>query len=241
MKDNKEIRFAANEVQVRAAGEATGKGNTLTGYAIKFNDATTIGGQFEERVSTTALDGVDTSGTFALYNHDWNAPLGKSGKNLRLSQDATGLRVDLDLPNTSVANDLAELVRTGVVEGMSFGFTVAEDTWEQRDGLPLRTIDKIGELFEVTFTPIPAYPTTEVGLRSMESQLTSEEMAEIMPETEVRDWTLEEAASQFEAIAEELGTDVARVVSAAAKKSPAPTPSEEDGNEEKDSGKLDTE
>ncbi len=189
---------------------------------------------------------MDTSGTFALYNHDWNAPLGKSGKNLRLSQDATGLRVDLDLPNTTVANDLAELVRTGVVEGMSFGFTVAEDTWEQRDGLPMRTIDKIGELFEVTFTPIPAYPTTEVGLRSMETQLTAEEMTNISPEPEEpetlnRDWSLEEAAYQFEALAKELGCDVSRVVSAAASKSPAPAPSEDEGNEEKDSGKLDTE
>ena len=120
------------------------------------------------------------SNTFALYNHDWNTPLGRSGKNLSLEMDGEGLRVSLDLPNTTAANDLAELVDAGIVGGMSFGFTVADDEWEQRDGMPLRTINKIDELYEVTFTPIPAYPTTEVGLRSLEeSGITEEEAAAI--------------------------------------------------------------
>ena len=51
---------------------------------------------------------------------------------------------------------------------MSFGFTIAEDEWEQRE-MPLRTINRIADLFEITFTPIPAYPTTEVAMRSLEA------------------------------------------------------------------------
>jgi hypothetical protein len=179
MKDNKEIRLAASELSVRSGGNVEGAG-TLTGYAVKFNDVTTIGGQFEERVSETAFEGVDMSNTFALWNHDWNEPLGRSGRNLNLTVDSTGIAVNLDLPNTSRGRDLAELVRAGVVGGMSFGFTVADDTWEQRDGLPLRTIDSVGELFEVTFTPIPAYPTTEVAMRSLEAN--TETVPEAAPE-----------------------------------------------------------
>lgn len=170
MSENKEMRATIDGLEVRKhTYDHDKEGRTLTGYALKFGDITTIGGQFEERVSSTALNGVDMSNTFALYNHDWNTPLGRAGKNLSLDMDNEGLRVSLDLPNTNAANDLAELVDAGIVGGMSFGFTVADDTWEQRDGLPLRTIDQIGELFEVTFTPIPAYPTTEVAMRSLEA------------------------------------------------------------------------
>ncbi len=192
MKENKEVRAVLNGLEVRASGEADSSGNTLTGYAIKFNDVTTIGGQFEERVSPSALEGVDMSGTLALWNHDYSSPIGKAGKNMRMSMSTEGLKVDIDLPDTTVARDLSELVRAGVVEGMSFGFTVADDTWEQRDGLPLRTIDKIGELYEVTFTPIPAYPTTEVAMRSLEasssdevpSETTADPVDEVTPEVQ---------------------------------------------------------
>jgi len=208
---NKEVRATIDGLEVRKhTYDHEKEGRTLTGYAVKFDDITTIGGQFEERVSDTAFDGVDMSNTFALYNHDWNTPLGRSGKNLSLEMDGEGLRVSLDLPNTTAANDLAELVDTGIVGGMSFGFTVASDTWEERNGMPLRTIDKIDELYEVTFTPIPAYPTTEVGLRSMEAAIGKDETEAL--EMLERDITIEEASRDLLAICEETGRDLADVV-----------------------------
>lgn len=166
-KQNSEIRTSVADLVARAESAAPG----LSGYAVKFDDVTTIGGQFDEVVSRSAFEGVDMDNVFALYNHDWNTPLAKVGKGLTLSQDEVGLRFDLDLPNTSAGRDIQELVRTGIIEGMSFGFTIAEDDWEQRDGLPLRTINRIDQLLEITVTPIPAYPTTEVGLRSLEAAL----------------------------------------------------------------------
>ena len=209
---NKEVRATVDGLEVRkhTYDHDEKEGRTLTGYAIKFDDITTIGGQFEERVADTALDGVDMSNTFALYNHDWNTPLGRSGKNLSLEMDDTGLRVSLDLPNTTAANDLAELVDTGIVGGMSFGFTVADDQWEDRDGMPLRTINKIDELYEVTFTPIPAYPTTEVGLRSMADALGEDEREAL--EMLERDITIEEASRDLLAICEETGRTLEDVV-----------------------------
>jgi len=166
-KKNTELRISSASLSTRAAESAPG----LTGYAVKFDDVTTIGDQFDEVVSRDAFKNVDMSNVFALYNHDWNTPLARSGRGLDLTIDETGLRFDLTLPDTTAGRDLQELVRTGVVEGMSFGFTIEEDNWEKRDGLPLRTINAIDELFEITVTPVPAYPTTEVGLRSMDAAL----------------------------------------------------------------------
>jgi phage head maturation protease len=53
---------------------------------------------------------------------------------------------------------------------MSFGFTVAGDEWETNEdtGRELRTITKIGRLFDVSPVTFPANPNTDVALRSRE-------------------------------------------------------------------------
>ena len=188
--ENKEIRCFTADVEVRATGtEGEAKGNKLTGYAVKFNDITTIGNQFEERVANTAFSGVDMTNTLALWNHNYDEPVGRAGKNLNLSIDSKGLRFDIDLPNTTRGNDIAELVRTGIVGGMSFGFTIADDEWEQRDGMPLRTINEVDSLYEITFTAIPAYPTTEIAMRSLEA-------ASVEVEVPVEEVTTNDAAEE---------------------------------------------
>lgn len=179
---NTEIRYEAGNVEVRAYNNEEEKsGRKLTGYAVRFNDVTTIGNQFKERVSPSAFEGVNMSNTLALWNHNYDEPVGRAGKNLDLSVDDKGLRFDIDLPDTTRGNDIAELVRTGVVGGMSFGFTIRDDEWNNEGEMPTRTINQIEDLFEITFTPIPAYPTTEVAMRSLEAAMeTSEDVAEIV-------------------------------------------------------------
>ena len=174
-KQNLEQRIQATGLTTRAEGSTPG----LSGYAVKFDDITNIGGQFDEVVSRDAFGDTDLTNVFALYNHDWNQPLAKTGAGLDLTIDDTGLRFDLDLPDTTAGRDIQELVKRGVIEGMSFGFTIAEDEWEQRDASPLRKINRIDELFEITVTHIPAYPTTEVGMRSMGAALNEEPPSDV--------------------------------------------------------------
>lgn len=183
MKENTERRLSVGGLSVERNQE--NNSNTLSGYAVVFEEDTTIGNQFTERVKRGAFDGVDMSKTFALFNHDWDKPLGKVGKNLTLSQDERGLKFNLEMPNTSYANDLLENVRSGIVEGCSFGFTIEEDSWTRSEsGLPNRAIERVGELFEITLTHIPAYPTTEVAMRSMLASLGEDEV-EIAPESDL--------------------------------------------------------
>jgi HK97 family phage prohead protease len=90
---------------------------------------------------------------------------------LNLSEDSRGLRVEAELPNTTYANDLAELMRSGVVDSMSFGFTVPEggDTWQG----DTRTLSEIA-LHEVSVvTGHPAYPETAgASVRAVEAEPT---------------------------------------------------------------------
>lgn len=183
MAKNVEKRFVDAGFEVRSE---EGKPMTVSGYAAVFEDETVIGGAFAERVAKGAFDGADMSNTVALFNHDMNQPLARVGRGLELTVDERGLRYSFELGNQSYAKDLAENIRMGNVGTSSFGFTVEDDNWERRDdGVNLRTINKVGLLFDVSPTTQGAYPTTEVGLRSMELALANEEVLKIEDE-EVR-------------------------------------------------------
>jgi len=169
--DNQEKRFLSSDFEVRDKGGKT----VVEGYAARFEDETVIGGKFAERVARGAFDKADMSNTVALFNHDWNQPLSRAGKGLKLEVDEVGLKYRFELGDQSYAKDLAENIRSGNVSTSSFGFTVADDSWERRDnGVHLRTIMEVETLFDVSPTTQGAYPTTEVGLRSMEAALDRE-------------------------------------------------------------------
>jgi uncharacterized protein len=196
--NNQEKRFLNSNFEVRSNDGKT----VVEGYAARFDDETTIGGQFAEKVARGAFDGTDMSNTVALFNHDWNMPLARIGKGLSLEVDEVGLRYSFELGEQSYAKDLAENIRMGNVSTSSFGFTVEGDDWERRDGgMHLRTITSVGTLFDVSPTTQGAYPTTEVALRSMEAALNVEipvEMAEAPVEAPVEDVLAEEAPEVIE-------------------------------------------
>jgi HK97 family phage prohead protease len=140
----------------------------VEGYAAKFGDETVIGGRFAERIERSAFEKADMTNTVALFNHDWNMPLARVDRGLELEVDDVGLKYRFELGNQSYAKDLAENIRMGNVSTSSFGFTIADDTWEKRDdGVHLRVINSVEKLYDVSPTTQGAYPTTEVALRSM--------------------------------------------------------------------------
>ena len=84
---------------------------------------------------------------------------------MRLSEDAVGLRFELDLPNTTLGNDTYESIKRGDVDGVSFGFSmITQDIEEPDDDLMLRTVTK-AKLLEVSAVAFPAYPDSEVSAR----------------------------------------------------------------------------
>ena len=175
--ENLEKRSLNSDFEIRSEKN----GNTVVeGYAARFEDETVIGGRFAERIARGAFNGADMTNTVALFNHDWNMPLARAGRGLELEVDDKGLKYRFELGNQSYANDLAENIRSGNVSTSSFGFTIADDSWESRDnGINLRTINEVETLFDVSPTTQGAYPTTEVALRSMEAFLDSGVEAEL--------------------------------------------------------------
>jgi len=141
----------------------------IEGYINKFGQKSQFMGFFEQ-VDSKAFNRTLAQGhnIFGMYNHSSDKILGstKTGS-LKLSVDEVGLRFSLQInPNVSYAKDVYELVRSGDVDGCSFGFYVLEDEWSvQEDGTELRTILDL-ELLECTITPFPAYLDSEASVRS---------------------------------------------------------------------------
>jgi HK97 family phage prohead protease len=142
-------------------------GVTIEGYAARYDEETEIGGQFVERISRGAFSEADMSNVVALFNHDWNMPLARVGRGLELWDDGQGLKYRFKLGNQSYAKDLAENIRTGNVSTSSFGFTVEKDRWEKRGSQPLRIIERVKKLYDVSPTTQGAYPTTDVAISRM--------------------------------------------------------------------------
>jgi len=143
----------------------------LAGYAAMFDSLSQDLGGFQEVIRRGAFDQTLKSGDARfLWSHSESDPLGRvSAGGLRLSTDSTGLRFELDLPNTVMARDLLDLVERRIITAMSFGFSVPRDgdTWRRAasNGLPLRELVRI-DLKEISACAWPAYLSTSVTVRT---------------------------------------------------------------------------
>jgi HK97 family phage prohead protease len=157
-----EVRTNSVDFEVRAEGD----GMTFTGYASVFNSPSQDLGGFIEYVAPGAFKRSLQSRNEVklLWNHDSGEPLASlRGGTMQLVEDDRGLKVTAQLPNTTRGRDIAELLRTNVIDSMSFGFNVIKDTWS-RDG-QTRTLDSV-RLFEVSIVSFPAYESTTAQVRS---------------------------------------------------------------------------
>jgi HK97 family phage prohead protease len=158
-----ETRVNATEFEIREEAD----GMRFSGYAAVFNSPSEPL-PFIEKIERGAFRKTLRSRNDVkfLWNHDSGEILGSTrAKTLTLSEDARGLKVEGMLPNTSRGRDVAELLRRGDVDSMSFGFSVpvGGDSWSS-DGSE-RTLNSI-RLHEVSLVAFPAYPGT-AGLQSV--------------------------------------------------------------------------
>ena len=171
----------------------------IAGYAAKFGKMSEDLGGFREKIAPGAFKrSLKRSDPRALFNHDRNFVLGrKSAGTLKLTEDDTGLFIEIDPPDTQVARDLMVSIRRGDINQQSFGFTVAKDSWEGLDEgkTPTRTLEEVGQLFDVSPVTFPAYPDTQVALRSLN---TAKSGVETDPEDKPNVFTLVETDADVE-------------------------------------------
>jgi uncharacterized protein len=163
-----------NHIEMRAEGD----GRTFTGYAALFNEPS-LPLPFTEYVRPGAFKRSLQSRNrmMLLWNHDTSNPLASTRNgSLQMTEDNRGLKVTATLPDTTLGRDIAELVRTGVVDSMSFGFSVKKDSWSQ-DG-QTRYLDDV-TLYEVSLVSTPAYEAT-AGTVSVRSGISADDLADAL-------------------------------------------------------------
>lgn len=181
------------ELETRSqSGIQTTVPRVIEGYALRFDSLSNDLGKFRETISPHALDDTDLSNVLCLVNHDFDQVIGRTSANtLDLKVDEKGLYFRCQLPNTSYANDLYELVSRGDIRNCSFRFAVPDkpkgDSFERRDGGYIRSVNKISELLEISIVSIPAYKETsvEVAQRSLQQAIQENERTELALELEL--------------------------------------------------------
>ena len=177
----------------------------IEGYGSVFNSRSLDLGGFQEIIAPGAFDGViERSDVKALLDH--NAERGilarsRNGKgSLSLELDERGLKYSFDAPHTNLGDEVVEGLKRGDYSQSSFAFTVESDSWtKEEDGSYLRTINKIGNLYDVSIVANPAYTDTSVALRSLdafkaqeETQIPEEVKEEVKEDPKVEETPVEE-------------------------------------------------
>lgn len=179
---NKECRAFDFEIRAEQNEE---HGHFVAGRPIVFESETDLG-YYREKIARNALDNTDLRDVRFLVNHDVSRiPLARSRNNnerstMQMSVDEEGMniRVDLDVEGNTEAKNLYSAISRGDVSGMSFMFIVDKDSWEGLDTEhPIRTIESIRQVLEVSAVTFPAYEQTSIEAASADKTLESAKSA----------------------------------------------------------------
>jgi uncharacterized protein len=167
----------ANEIEkriisseLRVDGGDSGK-RKIYGYAAKFDKWSEDLGGFREKIAPGAFNNsIVNADVRALFNHNPDIILGRTtAGTLRLREDQTGLRMEINPPDTQAARDIMTSIDRGDITQQSFAFRTIQDDWSYpKGGDAERTLIEV-ELHDVSPVTYPAYPDTSVGLRSLDN------------------------------------------------------------------------
>ncbi len=139
---------------------------TLEGYAVIFDSPATH--YYTEIIDKNAFNGCDMKDVSLKYNHEDNVLIMARTRNssLQLIVDDKGLKIRAKLIDTQSNKDIYKMVQAGLLDKMSFAFSVAKQEWDY--DTDTRRILSIDKLFDVSVVDVPFYDTTEVYSRNKE-------------------------------------------------------------------------
>lgn len=159
----------------------------VRGYASTFNEPYTLMEDSEfviqEQVDSRAFEGADMSDIIMQYDHAGRVFARISNGTLRVASDERGLAIEADLGGTDIGGQLYQEIKGGYTTKMSYGYTTAADSWEERkleDGrtLALRTITSISKVYDVSAVSLPANNATSISVRNLSDGVINEIRAE---------------------------------------------------------------
>lgn len=168
--------------ECRAQEEGEEKNYIVEGYATTFNEPYTLfedgDDRFLEQVDKRAFEGADLSDVIFLYNHEGMVYARLKNNTLQLEVDDHGLKVTADLGSTEESRKIYEAINTGLIDQMSFAFTVDEEAYDKKTRT--RTIRKFKKIYDVSAVSIPANPGTDISVKRFIEGVIEEERQELL-------------------------------------------------------------
>lgn len=170
VKSNREYRSfdAVNFHKV----ENEGKPYTVRGYFTTFEDPYHLtddwdGNPIYEVIDKNAFADCDMSDVIMQFDHEGSPLARNKNGSLNLTFDEHGGFCEAYLGGSQRGRDMYESITNGLIDQMSFGFTIASEggiDWDEET----RTsrVMRINKLFDVSAVSIPANPNTEIHARS---------------------------------------------------------------------------
>ena len=189
--DKREYRkIDAGQMETRTAEDGA---KVVEGYATTFNSPYELWRDREmtvnEQVDRHAFDETDMTDVIMQYDHEGRVFARIANGTLELAADDHGLHIRANLGGTEIGRQLFEEIEGGYTNKMSFGFTVAAEERKVTENevghiTVLRTITKIGKLFDVSAVSLPANDATEISARAIGDGLIAEVLKEVQAEKE---------------------------------------------------------
>ena len=182
------IEFRMQDTQMSSSGDMI-----VSGYVNETNQLSQelgISKRFKEKINKGAFKrAIQNSNRDIdfLAEHDSSIVLASTKNNtLQLKEDDRGLYMEARVINTSAGRDWYEMISSGLITNMSFGFKSIEDEWRSvGENLFERTINNL-ELFEVSAVRNPAYAQSSISNRGLDIS------DDIVPENIEEDYNMEQ-------------------------------------------------
>ena len=183
----------------------------LEGRAVVFNSPEVMfefdGVEYFEQIDRHAFDEAEMDDVILNVNHEGQALARTRNNTLDLELSEDGLDITADMAKSRASRDAYEAVQNGLLDKMSFAFTVREDAYDEKTHT--RTVLKIDRLYDVSLVNFPAYEATSVSARSYfeakaeaehRAAEAAEKAAEAAKEREEKRAALYEQLNELEAI-----------------------------------------
>lgn len=154
----------------------------VEGYATTFDKPYEMyeydGIKYYEAIDSRALEGADMSDIIFQYDHQGKVLARKSNGTLIVEPNSEGLFVCADLGKSRESREMFEEIDTGLVNKMSWGFTVADDEYDKTTRT--RIIKRIKKVYDVSAVSIPANADTNISSRSYFAGVAEHEKQELL-------------------------------------------------------------
>ena len=198
---NKEIRML--DVEMKALDNEENK-MIIEGYPITFNSPAKHG--YTEIISDRALDNCDLTDVPLKYNHEDSHLIMARTRNgsLSLEKDSVGLKMKAELIDTQSNKDIYKSIKAGLIDKMSFAFTVRGEEYDY--DTDTRTITDIDRLYDVSVVDMPFYDSTSVFARNLDnSNDFMQKRKELREQKEAEDKIIEELNTAKKELLDKLG------------------------------------